>query len=372
MAEKNTTATQQEGSDANLEFAQALELPAEIASLLMADAEPAPNAAAAKQKKNNPTAETDTETETETETETDEGMETETETETDEGTETETETETDEGTETETETETDEETEEGPEVSPKTQAAFSKRIAEVTKARREAEEQAEALKIENESLKARMGNGTPAPTQNDPLANVTTEAELRAKVEFAQSAKAWALKNLKGATLPDGKGGEVEYSADQVGQILTDADALLTVHIPRRADYLKNSVAFEERAKEKFPELYKPESVDAKLADAIVRELPELKRFPNQKVILGYLVAALKTEQAEAKDGKTSKTKKETKTVKTVFESKGKQPIAPGAPVRSAAAPRKPVQDETRTQAAQLQHVAEAGGSEEALAAAFA
>jgi hypothetical protein len=281
-----------------------------------------------------------------------------------------------EGDEGEEDGEGDEEEEEAPAGS----EAVQKRINKLTKARREAEEGREALRIENESLKAQIGSdGRPVATPNDPLADVTDNATLNARVQQSLAVKDWAKDHLDGGTMPDGKGGEVEFTAEQVRQMLANADAVLMVHVPKRANYLKTAGAFEEQALVRYPEFKKPDSIESKLADAIYREMPELKRFPNHKMVVGHIVAGLKAERAaadaEAKakgKGKEGKgTKPAPKTVTSAFKPKTDEPIAPGAPIRSAAAPRKTTDNTQRAKEAKLKHVVEANGSVDALAAAF-
>ena len=324
------------------EFAQALGLPADLANqLLKGSDEPA-------------------ETETETETAAEETAEEEA---AEESTE---------ETETETETESEEETEEE---EPKGIEAMRKRIDKITAARRTAEEERDALQIENASLKSKLGlERNPIASPNDPLADVQDEAGLNARVQNAQQIKAWAMKNLEGGTLPDGKGEEVEFSAEQVRDALSKADAVLTVHAPARADYLKVSKAIEEQALERYPELKNAGSMDSKVAEAVMRELPELKRFPNWRMVVGHIVAGLKQEKADAEAKAKGPVKKpvEAKTVTSVLNPKTKDPIAPSAPIRGDAALRTTTNNKERTREAKLNEVVGSGGGVNALAAAFA
>jgi len=261
------------------------------------------------------------------------------------------------------------------EVAPKTQAAFNKRVGELTKARRTAEEERDALRIENASLKAHGGaDSRPIATPNDPLADVLDEPTLNATVARAQSLKTWAIANLDGGTMPDGKGGEVEFDADKVKEILANVDAVLTVHAPNRKNYLQAAGAFEAAALERYPELKKADSPETKAVEAIVRDMPELKRFPNWRMIAGHIVAGLKLERdaAAAKAKGAKKPAKEVKTVATAFKPRTKEPIAPAAPLRSTATPRKHADNTERTKEAKLRHVIESNGSVDALTAAFA
>src|SRR6516225_3624586 len=83
-----------------------------------------------------------------------------------------------------------------------------KRIDELTAKRKSAEERASALEAELTDLKAKFQAPAPiAPTPENPLADIETEAALSKRANDIQQAKAWCYQNLDGGHVPDGKGG---------------------------------------------------------------------------------------------------------------------------------------------------------------------
>ena len=257
---------------------------------------------------------------------------------------------------------------------PKGIEAMQKRIDEITKARRTAEEERDALRSENAELKAKG----PQPqasiaTPQDPLADVTDAASLQARLQQAANLKDWAMQHWDGGMVPDGKGGETEVDAATIRRAYANADAVLTTHGPNRQRYLETARAVEEVALERYPELKNPESTDSKTAAEVLRQLPELKRFPNYRMIVGHIVAGLAQERAdaEAKAKGKAPAKADTKTITGVLAPDAKQPIAPAAPVRGEAIPRKQTDNNGQADKARLQKVIAARGSVDALAEAL-
>ena len=68
---------------------------------------------------------------------------------------------------------------------------------------------------------------------------------------------------------------------------------MLEIHIPAREQYLENHTRYEQLVGEQFPEWSEPSTKAYQENMEVVRQMPELKRFPNWKQLvsvfrLGY------------------------------------------------------------------------------------
>jgi len=250
-------------------------------------------------------------------------------------------------------------------------AAMQKRIDEITAARRTAEEQRDALQARLEAAIK-----PPTPTADDPLADVMDETTLTARLEQAQAIKVWAFKNLEGGLLPDGKGGEKEFSAEEVRDLLTRADTICSA-APKRVEYLRNVEAINQLAVERYPELADKNSKEAQTAQEILKNLPELRRFANYKMVLGHIVAGLRAELADTEAAKANTGKKDGKAKVTAealpeaLKPKGKDPIAPASPRRGEATARVAERNAEKEGRETLTRIANSKGSERSLTEAF-
>ncbi len=130
--------------------------------------------------------------------------------------------------------ESDEEDETVEEEPPKAVGKLLKQVNKLTARAKSAEETAEALKAEIQSLKSNS-QPTEQATGQPELENIQTFEDLQKLQKEAQAAKKFALQNVgKSFVEVDGK----EYSDDDIRNILTQADEYLTEKIPAREKYL--------------------------------------------------------------------------------------------------------------------------------------
>src|SRR4029077_3100681 len=136
--------------------------------------------------------------------------------------------------------------------------AVQKRIDQLTAKRKAAEEKAAALEAELSDLKAKFAAPAPvAPSPSDPLSNVENEGELGRRLELSRTAKTWAIQHLDGGEIDLGEGKTQFLNGDQVKTLLARAEDMLTVHIPRRQQYLVQKRDFDSLAKKAYPTLFK-------------------------------------------------------------------------------------------------------------------
>jgi hypothetical protein len=186
------------------------------------------------------------------------------------------------------------------------------------------------------------------------LSAVDTPTELEGRLQTALQVKRWCIENPDGGTVTRGDGNEVEIEPQQARKMLADAEELITLHIPRRHRYLQDREQHEAVAKVAYPSLYEKGSEDARAADVLLKMWPEVRRFPDWRLVIGDYMRGFR-ERAAA-NGK----KKEVPAAKTR--------LAP--PVPKAPAASKPRSRDTKGDA--LHRVMEGAGSLDSVAEYFA
>lgn len=173
---------------------------------------------------------------------------------------------------------------------------------------------------------------TVTPSAQDPLANVLSIEDLNQKIAHARSVKRWALENLSGGTVKNDKGEDVEVSPEDVRRHLAVADELLTEHAPRRVQYLRELNAHEAEARKTYPELFDPQSEQFAEAVQILKQFPELMRFPDWKLTAGDFITARRARLAKAKAGAAAPAQKAAAPAGAKSHVASGKPVAPVAP----------------------------------------
>lgn len=95
----------------------------------------------------------------------------------------------------------------------------------------------------------------------------------------------WAIRHPEGAEIPDGKGGTVTFTREQM--LATAAEAFATVHerIPGREAYLRDAAAREGEALNAYPWLKETARGLGAEAAKILSAAPGLRRAPEHKLI---------------------------------------------------------------------------------------
>jgi len=187
---------------------------------------------------------------------------------------------------------------------------IQKRIDKLTAQRKSAEEALAAEKTRAAELEQQLKtlqeqrNPKPVPTANDPLADVTSVADLQERIAEAERAEQWALQNLDGATVKTDDG-ERELTAAEVRRYLASATAVLRA-APKRLALLQAQATDEQAAMERAPELFKPGTEANQQYQEIMRMFPELNRFPDHKSFLADWYAG-KTAREKASKAGTAK-----------------------------------------------------------------
>lgn len=222
---------------------------------------------------------------------------------------------------------------------------LEKRIDKLTRRRKEAENAAEQLRVENENLKAEVEKRSVIrlePTAEDPLADMDSLAELDAKVSAAKKVRSWALQNPDGATVTNPDGTERYVDRSEIAKFVAQTDALLTDHAPSRKEYLAQREAILPEAKAAYPDLFKVGSAEHKVLVDTLKQVPALKRLPGYEMVIGdallgmkYRMEAAQSQSSQSKSATASKGS-DAKSAPPVGTRKA---IAPAIPKPSASRP---------------------------------
>ena len=166
------------------------------------------------------------------------------------------------------------------------------------------------LRQKNKELEARLERAAPLvlqPTQDNPLAHVTTEMDVMKEKADWRQVKTWCYKNLNGGELTDTQGRTHELSGDQVRERLAFADDMLSTHCPERIEFLRQEAVAEAEARTVYPELYDSTSQESKIAVAFLQKYPGLMQAPNRSLVIGDALRGLRarlSEQSGKSNGK--------------------------------------------------------------------
>lgn len=201
-----------------------------------------------------------------------------------------------------------------------------------------------------EEIRQLRANATAAPAAQA-RANLPAEAEvlqaqspaelaaLRQKFEELEDL---ATAHAEGYEVPARKEGEEPtlYSREQMAQIRVSARKALRL-IPQRAQALQVTLQHEAAAHEFYTGFNDPESDESRAVQFIVQTVPELRRLPSWKQIIGDAIVGEKLRLAKAKAAAAPNAKNgQTLPGKPAAQAvRRPPPSVPGAPHRAPSAP---------------------------------
>lgn len=163
-----------------------------------------------------------------------------------------------------------------------------KRIDKLTKRVKERDEQIADLKAKLDEA-PEPGNDlapAPPPMADNPFTGATTLKDIEREEHNAEQVLDWCDDNPDGALI-NTKEGEVEYSSDDVRDARKRANKALRKWLPERKAWVAEHNQSREYA-EKHYEWWKDKSSNEfQAAQSILREFPEIQRFPDYQVIVG-------------------------------------------------------------------------------------
>jgi hypothetical protein len=177
---------------------------------------------------------------------------------------------------------------------PKTQDKLQRRIAELVKERNQAQAEAERVKAEYARKATQLP--PPAPTPDNPLANIEDLASLTNERDTARKVKKWAREQLDRDSFPaEGvSDGAHLYTKEQVKAILRNTEEMLEEIIPNRARFLDQRAKVEQNAMATFPWLKEPDSPEYARYQQYVRD-PIIAKQANAPWIAALIIQGDRT-----------------------------------------------------------------------------
>lgn len=192
---------------------------------------------------------------------------------------------------------------------PKLQAKIQARIAKEVAKR-------EALRIENEVLKAQLIQAAApkqeqkpntSPTLEQPLAHVADVQSLLAEQTSAKEVKRWAEYNLRRDDLGDGVLlGDRKYSRSDLNDMVRNATVVLEDQVPQRYQFLQARQVAEQQALEAFPWMKDKSTPEYAAMQNAYQAYPWLRNIPDAPLVIGRQILgaqAFDKQQAEKKAG---------------------------------------------------------------------
>lgn len=183
-----------------------------------------------------------------------------------------------------------------------------KRIDKLSTKRREAEAEVERLKNEVERLSQEAQKPAQVPSKDSPYSNLATLEEVSREADQAKQIRRWCEMNPDGAEVTNSNGETVEYTAEDVRKIKIKALDALEEHLPARARYLENYNHIEQVAVKEYPWWKDRSSSERQIAESFLKHFPEIKRFPDYKMVVGDYIRGIRTREQSSKRVPSSQT----------------------------------------------------------------
>ena len=200
--------------------------------------------------------------------------------------------------------------EEGEEELPKSVPKLQKRVGKLTKKLRETEAERDAVRAEVTELSEQLEKASVTvlePGPESPLVNLNSETEVAERVAQAKAVRRWCQSNPDGGEV-QGKDGLISLTPEQVRERLLWADEVVEA-APERLSFLQEQAKVDHYTRTKYPQLFKTNTPERKMADNFIRQNPGILKLPNWRLIIGDALRGLQVRLQEEKT-KTSATAK--------------------------------------------------------------
>ena len=124
-------------------------------------------------------------------------------------------------------------------------------------------------------------------------------------MKHIQEARQWCIQNQDGGQVSDGNGGTKWIDGPTVKAIWANAENMLTIHLPKRREFLAAKKVFDSDARREYPALYK-EGTEAYITRMTwLKALPEARNYPDLDLIIGDAIVGqkIRIDRAKARNG---------------------------------------------------------------------
>jgi len=180
-----------------------------------------------------------------------------------------------------------------------------KRIDKLVAQKKEAEAKLNALTeklAETESKAATPEREVVATGEGlNPYFKLQSDTDVHAEIRNARQVRRWAEENPDGAVVPGKDGQEIEYSADDIRKIKLNAVDALEEHLPAQLNYIQTRKQFDVEAEKNYPFWKQRSSSEYQYANALLREFPEIQKFPDFKLSIGDMIEGKRIRESKGK-----------------------------------------------------------------------
>lgn len=223
-----------------------------------------------------------------------------------------------------------------------------KRINQLVRQKKEAQEESEELRAQ---LKEKPETAEPVLVSNalNPYFKLQSQSEVEAEIKKQREIRKWCEMNPEGCEITGNDGKEIELSAEDVRRYKVDAMDALEQHLPDQKKYVRESKEWKAETEKVFPFWKDRSSAAYQEAREFLEKVPELQRMPSYQYLIGATMLGLATLNKDAKAGQKPK--------KAPIKKAPAEPKASPSPA--------PVSKETVSQQGAYDRFAKSGGASE-------
>lgn len=180
-----------------------------------------------------------------------------------------------------------------------------KRIDKLVAQKKEAEAKLNALAEKLAETESQVANSpkefAPVDKGLNPYFKLQSDTDVHAEIRNARQVRRWAEENPDGAVVAGKNGEEVEYSADDIRKIKLNAIDALEEHLPAQMNYIQTRKQFDAEAEKTYPFWKQRSSSEYQYANALLREFPEIQKFPDFKLSIGDMIEGKRIRESKGK-----------------------------------------------------------------------
>lgn len=180
-----------------------------------------------------------------------------------------------------------------------------KRIDKLVAQKKEAEAKLNALAEKLAETESQVANSpkefAPVDKGLNPYFKLQSDTDVHAEIRNARQVRRWAEENPDGAVVAGKNGEEVEYSAEDIRKIKLNAIDALEEHLPAQMNYIQTRKQFDAEAEKTYPFWKQRSSSEYQYANALLREFPEIQKFPDFKLSIGDMIEGKRIRESKVK-----------------------------------------------------------------------
>lgn len=178
-----------------------------------------------------------------------------------------------------------------------------KRINKLTARNKAYEEQISELSEKLQALEAKVSEERQVPNEEakrpmpeNPFGHLDTPEKIQAEVENARWLRFKCEEHPEGFEL-----GGTYISPEEVRTMKVNAIKAIEEHLPRQYQHLQASKHFGEVASKEYPWWNKPESKEAQMANEVLKNFPQFRRYPDFQLFVGDYVRGYMSRTGSSK-----------------------------------------------------------------------